>query len=925
MDALFWRRAKDVLDQILDAPATRRDALLHELCNGDRLLRDEVASLLAAHRQAATFLSHPVADEMEDPFLGRSLGPYRLAARIGAGGMGVVYRAEREDGAFRQEVAVKIMRRGLDAERMVAGFLHERQILAGLNHPHIARLYDGGATEEGLPYLVMELVAGEPIREYCRRRRLNIRQRLGLLRKVCEAVHYAHRNLVVHRDIKPGNILVDHDGEPKLLDFGIARLLQPRRDDEPTSAFGLAAMTPEYASPEQIRGELATTASDIYSLGVLAFELLTGVRPYGISDRSEDSLRRAICQAPPARPRAAARAAGETAPAGTIDRDMEKILLMALRKEPERRYASAQQFAEDIDRCLTGFPVVAATDGFGYAAWKFITRHRGATAAALAALLLTAVYLASAWLQRRQTIRQYARAERLALFMKDLFQVHDPYRADPIVNPKVTARELLDRATRQIDRAFADDPAVKADLLLAMGEAYIGLGHYDRAGEALQTAVALRARRFGETDPETQKAVAAKAKLALARRNLDEADALFQAAAPAFQGESSAGAAEWLRGRAATAHHRYRYEQAERFYREALATLERAGMAEAPLAAMILNDLGHAYYKQDKYADAERAHRQALSLEETAFGREHGLNASILDNLGIVLRQVGRLEEAKDTFQRSLAIRETVLDENSLEIADSCNNLGLTHIRLWRHDLAEPVLRRALAIRQAVLGDHPLVGNAHNNLAMLYKQTDQYDAAAFHHGRAIHIRAKQGGMSVHLGASYNNLANLLFEMGSFAQSEEYSLCALDQFETLLGPDHSHVAHPIKNLAKIAAEEGDWERAERLDLRVLAIRARALGDTHPAVADALIQYAGHLRARARTLPPEAAQASLVQAEAAISEAYAQRLAVYGPDHRAVADALERLAEALRDLGMNDMAAGVEAEAAGVQGSLDTASL
>jgi serine/threonine protein kinase len=347
-----WQRLKSVFQGALEKQAAERPAYLSEACGDDDALRRDVASLLASHDEAGEFLSQPALPETlgggpEDAVLGeaRHIGPYRLLDEIGQGGMGTVYRAVRDDDAFRKIVALKIVHGG-PSDRVEQRFRRERQILAQLQHPNVVPILDGGTTPDGRPYLVMEYVAGEPITQYCDARGLSATRRLGIFRSVCAAVHYAHQNLVVHRDLKPANILVTADGTPQLLDFGIAKLLERADESSAPTATLLPTMTPEYASPEQVRGLPVTTASDVYSLGVLLYELLAGRRPYEVGTDSLEAIVLAVCEAePPAPSAAAARAPASAthAPPAELRGDLDTIVLKALRKEPARRYASAHE------------------------------------------------------------------------------------------------------------------------------------------------------------------------------------------------------------------------------------------------------------------------------------------------------------------------------------------------------------------------------------------------------------------------------------------------------------------------------------------------------------------------------------------------------------------------------------------------------
>lgn len=477
-----WTRVKALFAEALELPPADRPAFLDEACGADRTLREEIASLLASHEAALAqgFIRDPAVPmepaEPEPSLEGRTIGPYRLLSEIGRGGMGAVYRAVRADDQYEKQVAIKVVRRSFDSE-LVVRFRAERQILAGLDHPGIARLLDGGSTPDGLPYLVMDYVVGEPLTDFAESRKLPVRERLRLFREVCAAVHYAHQKLVVHRDLKPSNILVTSEGSPHLLDFGIAKLLSPEPSEMAPTATLLGPMTPEYASPEQVRGQAITTATDVYSLGVLLCELLTGQRPYCFATRDPEELARVITTAEPSRPSAMARQFTTDGRERYLEGDLDNIVLMALRKEPQRRYASVDQLSEDIRRHLEGRPVIARPDTLRYRASKFVHRNRGLVAAAVAVgLSLVGGLVATAWqarVARRERALAQQRFEDVRVLARSfLFEFNDAIEKLP---GSTEARQLLvTRGLEYLDRLARQgaDPGLQREL----GRGYLRLG-----------------------------------------------------------------------------------------------------------------------------------------------------------------------------------------------------------------------------------------------------------------------------------------------------------------------------------------------------------------------------------------------------------------------------------------------------------------
>jgi len=463
-----WKQIQDIFDSALDKPTADRNAFIDQTCAADASLRDEVLSLIRSFEGHKDFLEQPIAplafsEKPVDRMEGRMLGPYQLTRCIGKGGMGTVYAASRADKEYHKEVAIKLVRQGMDTDDILRRFRQERQVLAGLDHPNIARLLDGGTTEEGLPYLVMEFVEGVTLDRYAESKNLSINDRLKLFCTVCSAVQFAHQNLIVHRDLKPGNIIVGIDGSPKLLDFGIAKLLSPEfmTEGEELTRTDMRPMTPEYASPEQVRGEPITTASDVYALGVILYRLITGCTPYKFKSNTIIDIEKAILDEAPERPSVAVtRMDGKLPPEGverarrTLSGDLDMIVLMALRKEPSRRYASAEKLADDIERYLNGLPVSAQNDTVRYRVDKFVRRHKaGVAAASLTAVALIAATIISINFARRANIeREVASSEREKA-------VSASVRAE---NERATAEKERTRAESEKSRAETEsDRAIR--------------------------------------------------------------------------------------------------------------------------------------------------------------------------------------------------------------------------------------------------------------------------------------------------------------------------------------------------------------------------------------------------------------------------------------------------------------------------------
>lgn len=785
-----WARIDALFDEALDLPPDGWAAFIAERCADEPAIGEAVLRLLEATLETRSFLestnslvSGPllgeVADalERESAVASQSVVPkYRLLREIGRGGTGTVYLAERENADFGQRVALKLLRRGLDTDDIVRRFMAERRILGSLSHPGIATLIDGGATEDGRPFLVMEYVEGEPITAYCDRHRLGIGERLRLFTEVAAAVQYAHRNLVIHRDLKPTNILVTAEGSIKLLDFGIAKLLSPDQDDasRPHTRTGVRPMTLRFASPEQVSGDPITTATDVYQLGVLLYMLLTGRHPLEADLASPAALERAVRESEPTRPSVAVGQApsARTATSVTLEEasvtheevsavapataaqlarlrgtepgrlrralrgDLDVIVLKALRKEPERRYASADAMVADIERHLRGLPIRARPDTLGYRARSFARRQPMLVALIALALASAGVYI---WTltnharrleaERNRARLEAAKAEQVRDFLIDLFRVADPSETR---GHTVTAREILDAGAQRIRTELHDQPALKAELLTTMATVYLGTSLHGRARPLIEEALELREA----TDPRDSAAIALNLhQLANAVARTDRRDAIeyFEralAAAERAYGPDAPQVAAVLRNYALNLDpadpERWRlFDRAlailrdgEDDVREELATLLAAttygapdtlfdGIArlrealeirrelygeEHPLVATSLSDLALALEPSDPES-AEAMMRHALEIHRNAAGESHTTTLTLANNLAGLLRDRGELDEAESLYREVLRIRRAEFGGEPVLIAYPAYGLGQVLLARGRPGEAEPLLR----------------------------------------------------------------------------------------------------------------------------------------------------------------------------------------------------------------------------------------
>jgi eukaryotic-like serine/threonine-protein kinase len=699
---------------------------------------------------------------------GDRIGPYRVLRTLGVGGMGEVYLAERADAEFDQQVAIKVVyggSRGVKSRLKI-----ERQILAQLDHPNIAHLLDGGSLPDGAAYIVMEYVDGVPIDSYCDSNRLDIAARLKLFQTVCAAVHYAHQNLIVHRDLKPSNILVTATGVPKLLDFGIAKLLDERQAGHHTLAVthaDIRIMTPDHASPEQVRGLAITTSSDVYVLGVLLYKLLTGTSPFVIPSMRLTDIERAICENDPTLPshsigkdesseaRATADARGTTAKRlrRTVRGDLDNIVLMAMRKEPERRYGSSQQMAGDIQRYLDGKPVIAHRDTMSYRSAKFVRRHwLPVTATVSVAFMILAfaitTYVQSARIaaerdrvaeQRAVAEQERNRAEEVSTFLVNLFKLSDPQENR---GNQVTARELLDSGAKRLETGLQDQPGTKAALLATVGAVYDSLGQYREAlpilDESLRLQPPSRDKSRIDTLLELGRARSGAGDLAGAEVPLQEALGLSRIGF----GESSQefGRALWAMGQ--LRYQQNRFADAKDLYIRGLGNLE-ATAAPAIDVSALLDDLAQVYSSEQQWALAKQTYERALEVDRRVLGDDHPRVAMRLNNLAVIAQSIGDLKRAETLFREAIRRDEIAYGDQHPETGAARGNYGLLLQREGRLSEAEPLLRSTLDTELKLYGpDNYNVGYARVSLAMLLHDQGNLPAAEDEYRQALAIYDK---------------------------------------------------------------------------------------------------------------------------------------------------------------------------------------
>jgi len=841
-----WRRIEDLFYAAIDLEPAMRHAFLDGACGEDLKLKAEIDSLLRSSQETLGFARNAILhvakrETTEVDLTGTRIGAYQLLRVIGRGGMGTVYLAARADDLYQQNVAIKLMDAGFaQAENMRARFSAERQILANLNHPNIARLLDGGITEGGLPYLVMEHVDGLPIDEFCRRSGQSTEGLLKLFVRVCAAVEYAHHNLVIHRDIKPGNILVTPEGVPKLLDFGISKLLDRRSSNPDLGFLSEWIMTPEYAGPEQISGGPITTSTDVYALGVLLYELFSGARPFATEHKSLSDVFRAIrnqVPEPPSKVRREVSQSGYFVDFRRFREDIDSIVLKAVRKEPERRYASVAEFADDLRRTLEDYPVRARADDWNHRAKKFVRRHTvavGSGLVAAAALICFSIgmgVLAKQEAEARSTAdQQRAAAQKEADFLSGIFQAATPEMAK---GREVTARELLDAAASRIDGDLASAPQVKATMLDDLGRAYTDLGLYSKAEPPLEHSYQLRQGNLELQTLEGAATVEALGRLYRLQGDYKKAEPLFRQALSILRRNKRPNdpeIAESLNDLGECLYWEGHDLEAEEDLRQALA-IDRE--PDTDLGAMTRDYLALVLERKGDFDDANELLRKASEISEKTQGKVSPIYAIILQNLGGALTQLGDFPAAESAERRALEIRRKLSGDEHPDTAYTLNNVGWILLAEGDWSQAKPFLREALGVRHKLLGEHhPLYAASLANWARVLQAQGDYAGADRFFQSALKILRENGRSDNWTSAQilyYLSLLNL--DRGRFSEAERYAKEALEIQQKVEGNAGPEVASSLYALAIVKESQGELTAAEALLRSALDIRKRKLRPGH----------------------------------------------------------------------------------------------
>jgi eukaryotic-like serine/threonine-protein kinase len=887
MDSTRWQKVQSLFHGAADLPASEQRVFLETQCGDDAGLISEVLILLEEDARGGSLLDSNVAEVASQIFgdpPGASLpfkefGPYRIKQALGEGGMGVVYLAQRED--LGNEVAIKILRDAWVSPARRERFNAEQRTLAQLNHPSIARLYDADTSPDGTPFFVMEYVEGVPLTEFCKTQKCSVPERLRLFRAVCEAVLYAHQHAVIHRDLKPSNILVKADGSIRLLDFGIAKHLENLGELVDQTITGLRLMTPAYAAPEQIRGEQVGIQSDVYSLGVVLYELLAGHLPFDFSSCTPAQAEKVLSEQEAEKPSAAAKkaaAAAETETnrsATTASRtawaDLDVLCLTAMHQDPQRRYQSVEALIRDVDHYLDGEPLEAQPDRWHYTLDKFVRRHWQlvSAAAVVFALLVGLVIFYTVRLTRARNaaLMQAARTQRIQRFMLNLFQGGDP-SAGPADDLRVVT--LLDRGVQEA-RSLDAEPAVQAELFETLGGIYQKLGKLEQSDSLMESALAKREALYGPDSTETAKGLLALGSLRAAEARYADAERLIRQALDRDKRHLPANdpaVAKAMLALGGVLEDRGAYDQSIAILEQTVQLYSAPGSEPADLADS-LYELGNAQFYAGNYQRSEEINQRVLTMYKQIYGERHPRLADVLINLGAIRLDLGhypeaerydrqaldivqawygkdnpetatdltilarsliyqrRYEEASDLLQQSLAIKERTFGKVHPSVASTLNELGSVALSEGKYDAAEQDFERMTDIYRTEYGEqHYLFATALSNLASVYTAQQQWTRAEKLYRQAIPIYTQsQSPTHINTGIARIKLGRTLLRQHRYAEAEAESHAGYDILIIQMDPKVSWLMNARKDLAEEYDDLKEPEQAAKFRAEIAANEAR----------------------------------------------------------------------------------------------------
>ncbi|PKD44740.1 serine/threonine-protein kinase [Rhodohalobacter barkolensis] len=803
-----WSLVEQIVDEALLLSVEDQNAFIKDRCKGDSQLENDVRDFLKSIQQSSDLFDSAANTKQfayknalneksrnSAKLIGTEIDKYKIVDLISHGGMGTVFLAERNDGLYNQTVALKLIRHGMETPENICRFEKEREILAGLNHPNIAKLIDGGVTDFGLPYLVMEFIDGKPIDTYCDDNKLTVKQRIKLFTGVCKAVQYAHNNLVIHRDLKPDNIFIDANGHIKILDFGVAKLIENQFETkENRTDLSREAVTPAYAAPEQISGETVTTSTDTYSLGILLYKLLSGITPFDFSNYSKLTTRsrQNIVQMLPPKPSdrfnqisvhdqqiiSENRSTTISKLFNSLRGDLDAIILKALEKKSTDRYQTIDNLVDDLTKYLVKLPVSVYQNNFMYRAKKFIHRNYK-LASATAALVLLSLTFGFYHTNRVTEERNIAQDEALktaevSSLLFDLFEANDP---DQSLGETVTAQELLEKGLSRAEK-LVEQPDLQSQMFRVIGKVYLKMGNLPKAEELINNSVQIYNRLYGIDHPETALAIADQASVNSAFGN---------------------------------------YSRAESLYEYSLNILSNHSGSYMNQYTNAISEHAYVLRRQGKYSEAEDAFRKNYDLLKSQHGELHPKTLAALNGVGVTRFNRGKYEEAEKIIREVLDKRIEVFGETHPDIAESKNSLGALLMNIGVFDQAEKLFEDAFFLRNRILGsDHPKTLLTLNNLALMQRDQGKFDLSMSTFERVLRLKeARFGTESIASAITYFSFGELYLMTDEFETANSYFQKALPVFEKLLGKEHSFSARTKMNLGFSYLLSKDLQKANKL--------------------------------------------------------------------------------------------------------------
>jgi len=834
MGDIEWNEVEAIIDTVLDLPKNERLAYIEKRCGQNPRLKGEVTQLLDSISNSDGWLENPrdyklqlyeeLSDDLESigishSLIGEQVGSYIIKEQIGEGGMGIVYLAERSGETFEHKVAIKVLRQTHATDTNIERFKREQRILAGLNHPGIAKLFDGGITQEGSPYIIMEYISGTPIDKYCRQNNCSINKKIHLFKQVLEAVRYAHENLVIHRDLKPANILIDDTGNVKILDFGISKFLQEDEELNITHT-GSRLLTPKYAAPEQITQTNITTATDLYSLGVVFYELLTGLAPYDFEEASRYEIEQTILKQ---RSSAPSKRVNTRQLQQNLRGDLDAIALKAIRKEPNKRYRLANEFIKDLDNYLQDLPVSARRDSFKYRTKKFLNRNKQSLSLAAVFLLLiigfTSFYTWRITAERNQAQFEAQRAEEITDFLVSILELSNPSENS---GNEITINDALHRGIQYLEEQNIS-ALNKATILGTIGSIQINNGDIDKAGLSLERAMSYVTDSLDQQTTKTLNIGTEYAEWQKMVGNMEKADQYFRFTDSLYQVNKLQNSISYLKNQLTYSDFLMEISQYEKAL-NLLSNLDnhfrnfsRDNKSTVDLLADLYNNRGRAFKNMGENEKALQNLKQALKLKQEIYNQNNPKIARIYHNMGVVYGTMAEFSKAMEMAQKAYQIRLNVYKPTHQLVGSTLHLLGNTAMELGKYDQAYNYIEQSLAITKKQHGAHHFrYALGLREYAKILNTTGQFDSALKQIEKATKIITENyGSKHPYYGYMMHTYAEIFFRSGKNQKAMDYGDIAIKNFSQNFGDQHPNLGRAYANQGKYALNRNQFNLADSL--------------------------------------------------------------------------------------------------------------